>query len=100
MKSAFTLIEILIVVVLLGILAAVVIPNFTDSADETKQKAELTDLHTLRSQIQLYRAREGSYPAALTDMVPDYVPSVPAPAYSGGSWSYANGVITHDTSSW
>ena len=35
MRSAFTLIEILIVVILLGILAAIVVPMFTDAAEDT-----------------------------------------------------------------
>jgi general secretion pathway protein G len=101
-KTGFTLIEILIVVVLLGILAAVVVPNLADSADEAKQKAELTDLDTLRFQIQLYRVKTDSYPKKLKNLVPDYLPLIPTPAYSGGDWSYSRstGVITHDTSSW
>ncbi len=47
MKHAFTLVEILIVVVIIGILAAIVIPQFTAAADEAaKAKAEATALPT------------------------------------------------------
>ncbi len=60
----FTLIEILIVVVILGILAAVIIPQFTNAADDASVSSARTQLQTLRSQIELYRSQQGSYPAA------------------------------------
>ena len=58
-RKAFTLIEILIVVVILGILAAVVIPQFTNAADDANDASVRTQLQTLRSQIELYRAQNG-----------------------------------------
>ncbi|HSV27269.1 MAG TPA: prepilin-type N-terminal cleavage/methylation domain-containing protein [Sedimentisphaerales bacterium] len=54
-KSGFTLVEILIVVVILGILAAIVIPQFTEASTEAKTSSLVTDLQTMRSQIQLYK---------------------------------------------
>ncbi|MBN2269202.1 MAG: prepilin-type N-terminal cleavage/methylation domain-containing protein [Sedimentisphaerales bacterium] len=55
MKSGFTLVEILIVVVILGILAAIVIPQFTEASTEAKTSSLCTDLQTMRSQIELYK---------------------------------------------
>jgi len=54
-KSGFTLVEILIVVVILGILAAIVIPQFTDASTEAKESRLLSDLQSVRSQIELYK---------------------------------------------
>ena len=54
-KSGFTLVEILIVVVILGILAAIVIPQFTEASTEAKTSSLCTDLQTMRSQIELYK---------------------------------------------
>jgi general secretion pathway protein G len=54
-KSGFTLVEILIVVVILGILAAIVIPQFTEASTEAKTSRLCTDLQSVRSQIQLYK---------------------------------------------
>ena len=54
-KSGFTLVEILIVVVILGILAAIVIPQFTDASTEAKTSSLCSDLQTVRSQIELYK---------------------------------------------
>ncbi|MHC4171078.1 MAG: type II secretion system protein [Planctomycetota bacterium] len=54
-RSGFTLVEILIVVVILGILAAIVIPQFTEASTEAKTSSLMTDLQTMRSQIELYK---------------------------------------------
>ena len=62
LKRAFTLIEILIVVVILGILAAVVVPQFTNAADDANDAAVRSQLQTLRGQIELYRAQQFSDP--------------------------------------
>jgi general secretion pathway protein G len=56
-RSAFTLIEVLIVVVIMAILAATIIPQFTDSTKDAKASTVKFNLATLRSQIQLYRTQ-------------------------------------------
>ena len=53
-RRAFTLIEILIVVVILGILAAIVIPQFTDASEDAMDASVRSTLQTIRSQIELY----------------------------------------------
>src|SRR5262245_16888961 len=64
-RSAFTLIEVLIVVVIMAILAATIIPQFTDSTKDAKASTVKFNLATLRSQIQLYRAQHsGANPGA------------------------------------
>ena len=64
-KSGFTLVEILIVVVILGILAAIVIPQFTDASTEAKEAALASDLQTMRSQIELYKIQHNDEPPSL-----------------------------------
>jgi len=54
-KSGFTLVEILIVVVILGILAAIVIPQFTGASTEAKESSLMSNLQAVRSQIELYK---------------------------------------------
>jgi len=61
--AAFTLVEILIVVCILSILAAIVIPRFTASADEARRTAVYSTLTTARKQIQLWSLDHGgTYP--------------------------------------
>ena len=64
---AFTLIEVLIVVIILGILAAIVIPQFADASSDAKLSALKTNLHTIRSQLQLYKMQHNdTWPALAT----------------------------------
>jgi len=60
----FTLVEILIVVVILGILAAIVIPQFTEASTEARESSLVSDLQSLRSQIELYKAQHLDVPPA------------------------------------
>jgi len=58
-KSGFTLVEILIVVIILGILAAIVIPQFTNASQDARRSSLASQLQTLRSQIELYKLQHG-----------------------------------------
>ncbi|MCX5656304.1 MAG: prepilin-type N-terminal cleavage/methylation domain-containing protein [Planctomycetota bacterium] len=54
-KKGFTLVEILIVVIILGILAAIVIPQFSQASTEARISSLKTNLQTIRSQLLLYK---------------------------------------------
>ena len=56
-KTGFTLVEILIVVIILGILAAIVIPQFTEASNDARTSALCSDLQTVRSQVELYKVQ-------------------------------------------
>lgn len=61
--KGFTLVEILIVVVILGILAAIVVPQFTNASNEAVKGALQSQLQTINSQVELFRVRnQGAYP--------------------------------------
>ncbi len=61
--KGFTLVEILIVVVILGILAAIVVPQFTNAANDARQGNVETQGSTLQNQLELYAAQNnGTYP--------------------------------------
>jgi general secretion pathway protein G len=68
-KSGFTLVEILIVVVILGILAAIVIPQFTEASTEAKLSSLCTDLQTIRSQIELFKVQHNDVAPLLNTFV-------------------------------
>ncbi len=66
-KSGFTLVEILIVVIILGILAAIVIPQFTEASSEARESTLTSNLQVLRSQIGLYKIQHNdTYPDSTT----------------------------------
>ena len=62
-QSAFTLIEILVVVAILGILAAIVVPRVMDRPDEAKRVAARADIAAIVQSLKLYRLDNGIYPA-------------------------------------
>jgi general secretion pathway protein G len=75
-QGAFTLVEILIVVVILGILAAIVIPQFSGATTTTRENTLKELLHSLRTQITVYAAQHQ-----------DVAPGYPAGQSSGAASS-------------
>ncbi|MCY2926699.1 MAG: prepilin-type N-terminal cleavage/methylation domain-containing protein [Planctomycetota bacterium] len=70
-KQGFTLVEVLVVVIILGILAAISIPQFSAASDDAMTSTLASDLQSVRDQLELYKFRHGGvYPddvvAALT----------------------------------
>jgi general secretion pathway protein G len=64
-RAGFTLIEMLIVVVILGILAMVIIPQISTSTDDAKLSTLQTNLSAMRNAVELYYAQHNStYPGA------------------------------------
>src|SRR3954451_16823591 len=64
-QSGFTLVEILIVVIILGILAAIVIPQFTNASQDARKNSLPSQLQTIRSQLELYKMQHLDQPPAL-----------------------------------
>lgn len=71
-RNAFTLIEVLIVVIIMAVLAATIIPQFSSSTTDAKDSSLKFNLHTLRSQIEMYKVHHsGKLPllATFTDQM-------------------------------
>ena len=62
-RYGFTLIEVLLVVIILGILAAIIIPQYSAATEETKMSSLINEMQNVRSQIQLYQTQhKGALP--------------------------------------
>ena len=66
-NKAFTLVEILLVVTILGILAAIVLPIFQGNVATARESASKSNLMTLRSQIDMYMLHHNGYPPGYED---------------------------------
>ena len=62
MKSAFTLIELLIVIAILGLLAALVVPNVIGQSEQAKQKLVCVQEKSLKDSLDSFKVSEGTYP--------------------------------------
>lgn len=59
----FTLVEVMLVIVILGVLASLVVGQFQGYTQSAAEAATKQDLHTLRTAIERYHADHGSYPS-------------------------------------
>jgi general secretion pathway protein G len=60
----FTLIELMVVIVIIGVLAAIIVPNVLDRAEQAKVTAASTDVHNLKQALKFYKLDNGNYPTA------------------------------------
>ncbi|RCW80411.1 general secretion pathway protein G [Halanaerobium sp. DL-01] len=63
-QAGFTLIELLIVIVILGTLASIALPNLTGLIEDARVEAVTFNTRTLLTEIEVYRFKEGTYPTA------------------------------------
>ena len=62
-KNAFTLVEVMAVLVIIGLLAAVAVRNFMGTADKARKKTTQANLKVLHEQVQMFKLDTGRYPS-------------------------------------
>lgn len=66
-QTAFTLIELMIVVAIIAILAAIAIPNFMASRDKAKRSSTIQSLDSLKKAMEMYLTSEDAFPPPSTN---------------------------------
>lgn len=89
--NAFTLMEIMVVIIILGLLSAFVIPNITGKSEEAKQKLVCIQMKSLSEGLKMFKIDNGSYPTAeeglaalITNPSPELYPSYSKSGYLEG----------------
>ena len=83
--GGFTLIEIMVVVVILGVLGALIIPNIIGRPDEARVTAATSDIQQIGNALELYRLDNGQYPSS--DQGLDALVEEPAGYPEARNWS-------------
>jgi general secretion pathway protein G len=77
-QQGFTLIELMIVMIIIGVLAAIAVPAYVQSVRHAREAVLKEDLHTIRAAIDSYTVDKGKAPQALNDLVDaGYLKSMP-----------------------
>jgi general secretion pathway protein G len=85
-EGGFTLLELITVVALIGILAAIALPNYKVAIIQAKEAVLKEDLYRLRDSIDQYYVDKGRYPASLAALVEDgYLRALPVDPITGSA---------------
>jgi general secretion pathway protein G len=68
MKKAFSIVELMVVVIILGLLASVVVPNLIGKSDDAKKQLVKVQMGQLRESLKLFRLDMGRYPTTQEGM--------------------------------
>jgi len=85
MKKGFTLIELLVVVLIIGILSAIALPQYTKAVEKARMAEALSNMSILKEAVDISSLEQGSFPSgkSLQDIL-----EMSGVELSGGNWNY------------
>jgi len=93
-EAGFTLVELLVVVMVIGILTTLAVPAYVSTSYNSKLNTCKTNLRTLDDAIQTYISVHGKQPDSLNDLVPGFIKKVPTEPF-GGSYKLKDADSEH-----
>lgn len=97
-QRGFTLIEIMVVVIILGVLGALVLPNVMSRPDHAKVTAARTDIQSISTALEIYRLDNGRYPTTAQGL--EALVQRPAVAPLPRQWSTQGYLKSNPTDPW
>jgi general secretion pathway protein G len=104
-KNGFTLLELLIVIVIIGILALLIIPNITSAPKKARDTQRKTDIRAIQKGLEEYYVSNSSYPVvtgqadtvltALTSGNPPALKTIPTDPVNSGAYIYTYNAVTN-----
>lgn len=79
LRSAFTLVELIVVIAVLAVLAGVALPRFVNSMEAARGSKIIADMYSCESAVNIFYAKNGLFPADTGVLVPSYLATWPKP---------------------
>jgi type II secretion system protein G len=96
-QEGFTLLELLIVIVIIGILALIIVPGLASGPKRARDTTRKTDIRALKNALETYYNDNNVYPtgtnvnvSTLTVLVPDYLKTIPNDPKAGQNYTYTS----------
>ncbi len=101
-EKGFSLLELLVVVAVIGVLAAITIPNLLNGIDKSRQRRTMAELRTIGVAIETYALDQGRYPRGMSGPIGPNASGVISPTYlrkvpTSDAWGGENQWVTDAT---
>lgn len=87
-RKGFTIIELVVVVIIIATLAAIAFVSYEKGRKQARDARRVADITNLGDTSKMYFLRNGSFPTATSDLVPDYYQTAPVDPMASSGYAY------------